>query len=88
MTLVTRGQNRSGRSIAEISLRRLSVKGCVETDSGAKARLCIGTLCSVTKCTVTKICGAGISADLTETGAIIPTSAASKTIFRLAARHG
>lgn len=66
MTLVTRGQTRSGKSIAEISLRELSVMCCVETGSGAKARLCKGTLCSVTKCMVTKIGGVGISADLTK----------------------
>ncbi len=83
MTLVMRGQNRSGPSIAGISLRELSVRGCVETDSGAKARLCLGTLC-----TVTKIGRAGISADLTATGANISASAACGTIFRPSARRG
>ena len=93
MTLVTRGPNRSGQSIAGISLRELSVRGCVQTDSGAKARLSKGTLCTVKMSTVktstvTKIGGAGISADLTATGANIPPSAASATILRPAARHG
>ena len=64
MTLETQGRCGSGTCKAEISLRTLSVKGCVEADSGAKARPCTWMLvCGETSG------GAGISADLIETGA-------------------
>lgn len=64
MTLETRGLCGSGKCEAEISLRRLSVRGCVVADRGTKARLCSWTLVYGEP-----FGGAGISADLTETGA-------------------
>lgn len=65
MTLEARGVCGSGTCKAEISLRRTSVKGCVEADCGTKEHLCTWML----------VCGesfggAGISADLIQTGAL------------------